>query len=184
MIRSAALNTRNLIGATLALSMAAVLAAQPAQAQNGDIAKGILIGVATGVVVNQIAKDQARRQGNVIPDNGWQQPQTRMSSSGYQPDTYTRTTYAPATYAPAPEWVSRPIQQVSPTRRAFNSQERQLRISIQYQLMQNGFYDGAIDGAWGPRTQQALFSYARSRDQVAMLTTVRGTNQLFSDILR
>ncbi|MFC2969365.1 peptidoglycan-binding domain-containing protein [Acidimangrovimonas pyrenivorans] len=170
MIRSLVPQTRMLIGATVALSMAAGLAAQPAQAQNGDIAKGILIGVATGVVVHEIAKDQRRRQ--------VQQPIV-VSQPHYERHYYERRERHHVRYVPAP----RPTP-ISPTHRAFNSQDRQLRVSIQYELMQRGYYAGTLDGVWGPRTRQAVFDYARGHDDVARLTTVEGSNRVFSGILR
>ncbi len=43
---------------------------------------------------------------------------------------------------------------------------------IQLKLRQNGFYSGAIDGVWGPRTEAALSRFQRSRgiDATGQLT--------------
>lgn len=46
---------------------------------------------------------------------------------------------------------------------AGNTLDRGVVRGIQQKLRQNGFYTGAVDGVWGPRTQAALSRFQRSR---------------------
>lgn len=46
---------------------------------------------------------------------------------------------------------------------AGNTLDRGVVRGIQQKLRQNGFYTGAVDGLWGPRTEAALSRFQRSR---------------------
>jgi peptidoglycan hydrolase-like protein with peptidoglycan-binding domain len=46
---------------------------------------------------------------------------------------------------------------------AGNTLDRGVVRGIQQRLRQNGFYTGAVDGVWGPRTEAALARFQRSR---------------------
>ena len=142
--------------AALALALGAA-SVTPAHAEHGDVAKGLLLGLAGGVALDQLANQKRRPQATYAPP----------------PEVHRRVVreYVPA---PAP---------VSPLHRAFADQGRRERLAIQYHLMQDGLYDGAIDGVWGPATSQALFTYANQHQHEGMLTTQQGANQLFALIL-
>ncbi len=175
--------TRSLIGTAAALSLVAgLVAARPAQAANGDISKGLLLGLATGFVIHQIDKNAAQKRAEAaqlqqwqLQDQAWSGREQRLAHRDWRE---RRVYYRPVETVPVIPATTSPVS------RAFVSQDRQLRISIQYKLMQEGFYNGAIDGLWGPSTRQAVFEYARTHNQVAMLTTVNGSNQVFSSILQ
>lgn len=168
---------RALVAGAAALSMVLMSAAQPAQARGGDITKGVLMGLAAGVAIDQLQR------------NNWGQAQTtrryyapaQPAYSDYRDRSYTPSYYAPSYAAPS---YATPGYTSSPLSKAFRSQDKQLRISIQYKLMEQGYYNASLDGLWGPSTQQALMDYARSNNQLSMLTSEQNANQLFSDILR
>jgi peptidoglycan hydrolase-like protein with peptidoglycan-binding domain len=46
---------------------------------------------------------------------------------------------------------------------AGNTLDRGVVRGIQQRLRRNGFYSGAVDGVWGPRTQASLIRFQRSR---------------------
>ncbi len=152
--------TRTAIVAALAVAMAGATMAPPAMAQGGDITKGAIIGLATGAIATHL----------------------------YDTRRAPRQTYY---YAPAQRervYYSQPTVRYSapssPVSRAFYSQDPQVRRSIQAALAQDGYYNSSIDGAWGPGTQDAIYQYARSHNQMSMMTTESDANQLFSQILR
>ncbi len=155
-------------GALVAIAVAVAIAAapRPVQAQGGDITRGVLLGLVGGYSVDQYMHHQ-----------GLFQPQTEVSAPVYAPQPT-----APVYYQPSGPTAAA-YSQASPDSRAFNSEDRQVRIAIQYNLMQSGFYNGALDGVWGPATEDAVFHYARSHDQVAMLATEDDARQLFAAIL-
>lgn len=159
---------RILLGGAVALSLVMTAAAPPAEAKGGDITRGVLMGLATGVVIDQLSQHYYPRR---YAQPTYVQPQTQYY---YRP-----------VYAPAPNYTySAPSYYGSPLSRAFNSQDQRLRVSIQYNLMQQGYYNAALDGAWGPATQNALYNYAQTHNELALLTNEADANRLFSDILR
>jgi hypothetical protein len=172
-----------------ALSLAVAGGSQPADARGGDITRGVLMGLAAGVIIDQMARSNAG-YGYAYRDYGYPAPGYYYSPQHryYYPQrqrVYTRTYYYTPGYTYyAPRQAYRPPAHVSPLARAFRSQDRRLRISIQYRLMESGYYNAALDGLWGPATQGALYNYARDNGELAMLTNQQDANQLFADILR
>lgn len=160
-------NASGLVTVAVAVAMAFGGGATPAAAQGGDITKGLLLGLVGGYAVNQYIQHQRGAQTRSV-----------VSYPSYVQQPTTPVTYQqPPSTAPS-------FSHSSPDSRAFSSEDRQVRIAIQYNLMQAGFYNGALDGIWGPATEDAVFHYARAHDQVAMLATEDGSRQLFSSILR
>ncbi|WP_102224391.1 hypothetical protein [Acidimangrovimonas sediminis] len=148
---------------TLALGTAAVTT--PAHAQGGDITRGVILGAIGGVALDQLANQPSRRDYYAAPP-----PRTDY--------VYER----PAHRRVVREYVYH-SHAASPAQQAFDSQPHRMRVSIQYQLMQRGLYNSGLDGAWGPGTSDALYSYARNHHKEGMLATVNGSDQLFSDLL-
>ncbi|WP_127901019.1 peptidoglycan-binding domain-containing protein [Solirhodobacter olei] len=175
-----------LAGAT-ALSLALAATTQPARAEGGDITRGVLMGLAGGVILNQMAQDNwGRGRSNTYVYRSYPRHRSYYESYdtpsyGYAAPSYSYA--APAySYVPQTSYVA-PLPS-SPLSQAFNSQDQRLRVSIQYRLMQAGFYNSTLDGLWGPATQNALYNYAQVHGQTAMLTNQQDANQLFGDILR
>lgn len=156
---------RALLGAC-AVSLALGAVATPALADHGQVARGVILGLATGVAIDELS-------------NNYYRPHYYYTRPAY--------TYAEPTYYSQPTYYSAPVYTApataSPLAMAFDSQDPQLRMSIQYNLMQQGFYNSTIDGVWGPATENALYGYARGHNDLAMLTTEDAANQLFSEIL-
>ena len=148
-----------LLGSATALALVLGTASQPAFAAGGDITRGVIMGLATGVAVDELRHNAQRPQRQYVYV---EHPRRRVYQHAY--------------VAPAPR--------LSPLGRAFDSQDRRLRISIQSRLMQDGLYHATIDGLWGPATQDALHGYARRHNQLSMLTNEGDANRLFADILR
>ena len=67
--------------------------------------------------------------------------------------------------------------------RAFKSQTPSIRYNIQGELMKMGYYYGNLDGYWGLKTEHAVSSYARDTKQLHLLTSIRGANSLFNEII-
>lgn len=175
---SAKLHPKAMIASALVAATAAGTLPTAAQAQGGDITRGVILGLVTGYAVNQIMHAQ-HPQGTVVQSTSNYQP-------AYVPQRYVEEA-APVRYQPAPTYTPDPVyapSTISPQQTAFVSQERKVRLSIQYQLMRDGYYSGAIDGLWGPGTEDALYHYAQANNQVSMLTTKHSTERLFSQILR
>ena len=67
--------------------------------------------------------------------------------------------------------------------RAFKSQASSIRYNIQGELMKMGYYNGRLDGYWGYKTEHAISSYAVDSNKIHLLTSIRGVNILFKDLL-
>jgi hypothetical protein len=130
-----------LIAGLTALSVAAVPAA-PALAW-GEKEQGFVAGVATAVIIDEILKN------------------------GRKARAYDRgQTAAPVYVEPRPVYNS---IYSTPAARAFQSYSLSERKAIQRNLRAWGYYRGGIDGSFGPRTYDAVVSYAR--DEGASLRT-------------
>ena len=67
--------------------------------------------------------------------------------------------------------------------KAFKAQLPTVRYTIQGELMKMGYYYGNLDGYWGIKTEHAVSSYARDTKQLHLLTSIRGANSLFNEII-
>jgi hypothetical protein len=166
--------SKALIGSALAVAIAFGSLPTAAQAQHGDITKGVLLGLVAGYAVNQYVRNHPganRRAAPVYP---------QATRSSYVPQRRVAPAPTRVYYQP----VRHHVASVSPEQRAFNSEERKLRIAIQYNLMQAGYYNSTLDGLWGPATESALYHYALANDRVSMLATESQTRALFGQILQ
>lgn len=170
---------RRLMVSALVAATAFGAAPDAALAQHGDVARGLLLGLVAGYAVNQYVVHHNALA--AAPATGY----GSYASQGYAGQVVSAEPSAPApvrTVERAP--LPAPVGQTPPDARAFTSQERQVRISIQYNLMRAGFYNSTLDGFWGPNTQAAVFDYARAHDKVAMLTSESQSRRLYADILQ
>ena len=131
-----------LIAGLTALSIAAV-PASPALAW-GDKEQGIVAGVATAVIVDEVLKNRrARLSGpTYVPAPTYVEPRTV-----YVEPRHTTTVYG------------------TPAGRAFQSYSLRERKAIQRNLRAWGYYRGGIDGSFGPGTYNAITAYARDEGQ-------------------
>ncbi len=153
---------RNLIVALTAASVAAI-PATPALALN-DKEKGFVAGVATAIIVDELLKNNRK---------------ARLYDRGHH------ATPAPVYVQPAPVYVQpAPVHvqpstsiHATPAARAFNSYSVAERRAIQRNLRAWGYYTGAIDGTFGPRTYNAIVAYARDEGLSSRLSA---TNTAFA----
>lgn len=117
---------------------------------------------------DQARHDQARHNQdwrNQTPAKTYQQPQVKTGRVIGQSSTYgsgvNSTTAA----------------------QVFNSYSPYQRIAIQRKLSEFGYYNGTIDGAFGPRTHQAVYEFARTAGKQDALGNTRGASQVYNALL-
>lgn len=148
-----------------------------ARAANGDITKGLVMGVVGGLAVNQLLNSQ----------NGQARAVTRSTPVYTQPQpvyTQPRPVYRERRYEHRHHRAYRAPFTTASAHVAFNSQGYHTRRAIQYRLAQQGYYNGGIDGLWGPGTASAVYTYARTHGRLDMLGSVRASERLYHGILR
>lgn len=159
------------IAALTALSVAAIPAA-PAFAW-GKKEQGFVAGVATAVVV-----DQLLRQRRMAP-----RPAPVYTAPAYAAPAYAAPAYPEPVYAaPAPVVVPTTIH-ATPVARAFNSYSLTERKAIQRSLRSAGYYSGGIDGAFGPRTYNAVIAFARDSGAGGNLKTTGGAFAIYDGLI-
>jgi len=162
---------------TAAIAGLAILAApvSPAHAL-GKNERNFLKGVAAAAIVGAIVADQRKRKAQAAtpyyapPVSVAPQPQY-----GHVPPRTGRVVGA------APQAGSGLYQTASA--RAFNSYSPSERRAIQRRLSAFGYYSGAIDGTFGPRTHQALYAFARQAGRTDALETASGAFSVMDALL-
>ncbi len=144
---------RNLIAGVTALSVMAA-GAQPALAWGKNEQK-FLAGVAATLLVQEILRDIKRHQRPV-----------------YQQPVYQ----APVRYEPVNIYAT-------PTGQAFNAYTDNEQRRIQSTLSAYGYYQGAIDGSFGPGTYNAIVAYAQRTGKTAQLTSRAGAFGVLDGLL-
>ncbi|MCB2135566.1 MAG: peptidoglycan-binding protein, partial [Rhodobacteraceae bacterium] len=71
----------------------------------------------------------------------------------------------------------------TPAARAFNSYTLSERRQIQARLQQWGYYNGGIDGTFGPQTYRAISAYAADARATEDLNTVGGSYDLYEQLI-
>lgn len=99
---------------------------------------------------------------------------------------------APQYFAPAPQYYgnqnprphrSAPAPAFTPVAAAFNEYSPASRRAIQQRLRAYGYYRGAIDGAFGPGTRNAIEAYARDTGNTGATQSRDGTVRLLNGLL-
>ena len=172
-----------LIAGTVAAALLATSAA-PALAW-GDREQGIVTGIAgtvlLGTLLNQSGGNNGyglRRQQRqpVYYAPVYQQPVYQQPV--YQQPVYQQPVYQQPVYqAPAQSLYS------TPAAVAFNSYSANERIRIQATLANYGYYNGGLDGSFGPGTYNAVTAYASRTGKLAMLRTRGGAYGLFDALI-
>lgn len=162
------------IAAATALSLM-LGAAAPAQAlgrNERNFLKGVAAALIVGAIVNEGRKSRARAQ--PAPQPVYRQP------------TYRQPTYEP------PVKTGRIIGKSSDygsgvndttAARVFNSYTRPERVAIQRELARFGYYNGTLDGAFGPRTHQAVYEFARTAGKQEALNSTSGAFGVYNALL-
>jgi peptidoglycan hydrolase-like protein with peptidoglycan-binding domain len=98
-------------------------------------------GPGTQVAVENFQRARALRVGQVN--------EATISAMGLDPATFPSRAAVPRS-VPGNAAVAEPL-------------DRDVVRSIQQRLRQRGYYSGAVDGVWGPRTERAVAQFQRSR---------------------
>lgn len=154
------------LAAITALTMASVAAA-PAHAwgkNEQNFLKGVLATVAVGALIHQANKQPKPTYQTYEPAPRRHHEYRQVNEPRYQP------AYGGSVYQ-------------TPAYQAFQGYGPHERRTIQRSLARQGYYDGTIDGAFGPATLRAVETYARNIGDGRELATVRGSFAVFDSLI-
>lgn len=169
--------------AIAALSLAAALPA-PAHAWGEKEQNALAALAVAGVVGTLIYKDQQRKRAAGVSRQyvapRYQEPAPVYRQPAYQQPVYQQPSYQePARYQ---QDVPSGIYS-TPAARAFNSYTLQERRRIQSRLSGAGYYDGGIDGAFGPMTYRAIMAITGDSTGTDQVSTMRGAFEFYDTLL-
>lgn len=158
--------TKTALAAATALSIG--LTSTPALAW-GDREQGIVTGIAGTLLFQHVQRENR--------DHG--RPRSYPQDDGY----YQQPGYD---YRPIPPRHYQP-QRVSVYRtalgQAFNSYSSSERRDIQRELRRMGYYDGRVDGSFGPGTYDAVAAYARRSGQSGATRSMAAAYGVYDSLL-
>lgn len=130
--------------------------------------------VAAGIVGTLIVRENKRRAPAPVARAPVQ------SAPGYYQPRYQQPAHvAPTRYRPsAPSGLG-----ATAAARAFNSYTPAERRAIQSRLASAGYYQGGIDGAFGPMTYRAVMAIAGDSTGTDQISTMRGAHEFYDAIL-
>lgn len=165
------LNLRTATTAAIAALSLAATAAAPVQA--GQRERDFLKGVAATVIVGTVLQSMNNRA-QAQPRYATQQPRyVTQQPQYYQPPR------EPAYFAPpAHQGLS-----TSAAAQAFKSYSMTERRAIQRELARAGYYNGAIDGIYGPATFRAVSAYAADRGLDARIDSASGAYTVYDSLI-
>ncbi|RUS60732.1 hypothetical protein EGN72_07455 [Pseudorhodobacter sp. E13] len=177
------------IAAVTALSLS-LTAAAPAHAlgkNERNFLKGIAAALIVGAIVNEGRKAHpapAPAPQPVYRQPAYEAPRHRQTEPVYQEPRRQ----APKATQPTGRIIGKSTTygsgvQDTTAAQVFNSYSRAERLRIQAQLARFGYYTGAIDGAFGPRTHQAVYEFARSAGKPEALNSTAGTYRVYNALL-
>lgn len=175
------------IAAVTALSLS-LTAAAPAQAL-GKNERNFLKGVAAALIVGAIVNEGRKTRPAPAPQPVYRQPTYAQPTYRHPDRTYDEPRRQPPQ---ATQPTGRIIGNTSAygsgvqsttAAQVFNSYSRAERLRIQAQLARFGYYHGTIDGAFGPRTHQAVYEFARSAGKSEALNTSAGAYRVYDALL-
>ena len=152
-----------------AATLAAALAAAPVTPAlawgkgEQNFLAGALAAVGVGLLINQANKSHAATRAPTY-NPGPVHTQPVYSQPVSRPPVYQQPGYQQPGYG----------TQAQAARSAFLNYSPATRRSIQARLSDYGYYRGAIDGVWGPRTDAALRAYAADQGLGERLGTYSG----------
>lgn len=167
--------------ATIAAIAATALVAAPFPALAlGKKEKGFLMGVAAAVIVDQLVEHNRSARA----------PTYYADPSPYYGST-APTYYEPGYREPARHYPERStccgsggVQvNATPAAHAFRSYSPWERRAIQQRLRAQGYYRGAIDGAFGPATYEAVTRFAADQGMRGNLGSTAGAFSVYDCLL-
>ena len=165
----------------------------------GKTEKGIIAGIAAAVIIDQLisnnkanAAPQVQQPVHNVNGPHWNNGRgPKHDKPGHNHDRYDDrydNRYNDRRPAPPPAYqpprVQQPSVHTTPLGIAFKNYSANDRKTIQRRLRSAGFYNGAIDGTFGPASYNALLTYARVRGHDGNLNTTGGAYNYLNRILR
>ena len=169
--------TATAIAATLSL---AVALPAPAHAWGEREQNALVALLAAGAIGTLIVQNNKRhRAAPVTRSTVPTYTGPNYGTSRYGTPSYDTPRYQPPAAQPIPQGVS-----TTPAGRAFNTYSLSERRNIQSRLARAGYYNGAIDGAFGPMTYNAVMAISRDSTGADKLSTLGGAFDFYDAILR
>jgi hypothetical protein len=158
-------------------ALAIAVPAAPALAW-GQRERDTLTGVAGALLIENVIRNSRHTQAQAaqpqyVPQP---QPQPRYVKPHYQP-RYVEPQYQPRRRHYEQRVVVAPSIYATPAADAFKSYSWAERRMIQRRLAVFGYYDGGVDGSFGPGTYSAITAYANAQGQGRAL---RATNTAYA----
>jgi len=182
----------------LSLTLGAAVPAHALGRNERNFLKGIAAALIVGVIVHEGQKSRKAQQ--PAPKQVYRQP--TYQEPVYQEPTYhqpraqqprqQQTRQQQPRYEAPTAKTGRIIGQNSnygsgvndtTAARVFNSYSRTERVAIQRQLARFGYYTGALDGSFGPRTHQAVYEFARQAGNQDALASSTGAYRVYDALL-
>jgi peptidoglycan hydrolase-like protein with peptidoglycan-binding domain len=171
-------NFKNATIATVTALSIAATAAAPAHAL-GKNERNFLKGVAATVIIGALLNEAQARSAPQPVYRPQPQPQPVYRPAPQQPQ------YHPPYEQPASGRVIGSNTSVHTTLagQTFNTYSATQRRAIQTRLRSFGYYNGGIDGAFGPGTYRAVVAYARDSGGEQQLQTRAGTFGVYDSLV-
>jgi len=168
--------------AIAALSLATAMPA-PAFAWGEKEQNALAAVVVAGVIGTLLYRENQRRHAAPVTRAPVQTVPV-YSQPRYQTPTYQQPRYQTPTYQqPGYQTPATTGIYDSPAARAFNSYTPTQRRAIQSRLASSGYYQGGIDGSFGPMTYRAVMAIAGDSTGTNQLSTMGGAFEFYDAIL-
>ncbi len=198
------LKSKSIAAATaLSLTLGAALPAHAWGRSEQNALKAIAAALVVGAIVHQSQKKKAApkpqpvyrqpvAKAPVVQKPAHQKPVYHESRNRDRYDEDLRNQPPAKTYQQPQVKTGRVIGQTSAygsgihnttAAQVFNNYAPYQRIAIQRRLSEFGYYNGTLDGAFGPRTHQALYEFARTAGKQDALGDAKGASQVYNALL-
>jgi hypothetical protein len=170
--------------AITALSLAVALPA-PALAWGERQQNTLAALAAAGLIGTLIYQNNKQRQHAAPVTRAPVTQYPRYQEPRYQEPRYQGQRYQGQRYQEPASYQSNAASSVyaTPAARAFNSYTLSQRRAIQSRLSQAGYYQGGIDGSFGPMTYRAVTAIAGDTSTTNPLATMSGALEFYDAIL-
>ena len=168
-------NLRTTVTAIAATLSLVVALPAPAHAWGEREQNALAALIAAGAIGTLIVQNNRRQRAAPV----MRSTMPTYTGPGYGTPSYGTPRYQPPAAQPIPQGVS-----TTPAGRAFNTYSLSERRNIQSRLARAGYYSGAIDGAFGPMTYNAVMAISRDSTGADNLSTLGGAFDFYDAILR
>lgn len=165
--------------ATAAITALSLALALPAPAHAWGEKEQNLAALAAAGIIGTLIWQRTQRQNGAVVGRAPVRNYSVYNQPRYQQPTYQEPDYPQPRYSPP---VGSNLYS-TPAARAFNSYSLNERRAIQSRLAQAGYYNGSIDGSFGPMTYRAVMAISRDSTGSDKLGTMGGAFQFYDTIL-